>query len=416
MFPSKASNTSPRVDAHKLWRDLQEMGSIGATPTGGVCRLALTQEDKLARDLFVDLCNQAGYCTRVDAMGNIYARRPGIDNTLPPVVTGSHLDSQPVAGKYDGPYGVLAGLEVLRTLDRHGIETHRPLDVVVWTNEEGARFRPTSLSSSVVAGVTPLQTALDTVDDNGIRFGDALETIGYAGSIDPIKPAMHCYVEAHIEQGPILERENAEIGIVGGVVGIEAYEVELIGQAAHTGTTPINSRRDALLGAAQIIAGVRQLALRHEPTGRASVAFARISPNVRSVIAENVLLTADCRSNDETQLDAMRAEMLDLFSRVAKDEQLDLQVRQYWSVPPTHFSSLCIEAVRRATKDLGYSSQDLYSGAAHDAMHIARIAPSAMIFIPCMGGISHNEAESITVEQAQAGANVLLHTLLALSV
>lgn len=415
MSASKASTLSPGIDAQRLWHDLQEMGKIGATPTGGVCRLALTQEDKLARDFFIKLCNQAGYPTRIDALGNIYARRAGTDNALPPVVTGSHLDSQPVAGKYDGPYGVLAGLEVLRALDQHGIKTRRPVDVVVWTNEEGARFRPTSLSSSVVAGVTPLQIALDTVDDNGIRFGDALKSIGYAGPIDPVKPPMHCYIEAHIEQGPILEREKIEIGVVNGIVGIEAYEVELTGQAAHTGTTPINSRRDALLGAAQIITGVRQLALRYEPMGRASVAFARISPNARSVIADNVLLTADCRSSNDAQLETMRTEMLSLFSQAAEEEQLDLHVHQYWSVPPTHFSSSCIDAVRTATQDLGYTFRDLYSGAAHDAMHIARIAPSAMIFIPCKGGLSHNEAESITIEQAQAGCNVLLHTIIALA-
>ncbi len=413
-----ATNTSslgPRIDIQRLWRDLQEMGNIGATPTGGVCRLALTQEDKLARDHFIESCRQAGYAIRIDALGNIYARRAGADNTLSPVVTGSHLDSQPVAGKYDGPYGVLAGLEVLRTMDQHGIETRRPVEVVVWTNEEGARFRPTSLSSSVVAGVMPLQAALDTVDDKGIRFGDALEAIGYAGSIDPVGPPMHCYIEAHIEQGPVLERGRAEIGVVNGIVGIEAYEVELTGQAAHTGTTPIDSRRDALLGAARIITGVRQLAMRYEPVGRASVAFARIRPNARSVIADNVLLTADCRSSDDAQLDIMRTEMLSLFSDAAKAERLDLSVRQYWSVPPTHFSSSCIDAVRTATQNLGYTFQDMYSGAAHDAMHIARIAPSAMIFIPCKDGISHNEAESITVEQAQAGCNVLLHTIMAVA-
>ncbi|MEO9122471.1 MAG: Zn-dependent hydrolase, partial [Burkholderiaceae bacterium] len=266
-----------QIDKAQLWRDLQQMGEVGATATGGVRRLALSVEDKAGRDLFVGWCRNAGYEVRVDSVGNIYARREGANSVAAPVVTGSHLDTQPVAGKYDGPYGVLAGLEALRTLDRHGIETEHPIEVVVWTNEEGARFQPPSLGAAVVEGSISVGTALGAADVDGVRFGDALRSIGYAGSVDPVRPKIHCYIEAHIEQGPVLEGASLDIGVVNGVVGVHAFEVELIGQGAHTGTTPIPYRRDALLGAAHIIEGVRELALRHEPKGRASVAFLNVS-------------------------------------------------------------------------------------------------------------------------------------------
>jgi N-carbamoyl-L-amino-acid hydrolase len=404
-----------RIDKAQLWRDLQEMGDVGATATGGVRRLALSVEDKAGRDLFVDWCCNAGYQVRVDSVGNIYARREGANSVAAPVVTGSHLDTQPVAGKYDGPYGVLAGLEVLRTLDRHGIETEHPIEVVVWTNEEGARFQPPSLGAAVVEGSISVDVALDARDGDGVRFGDALRSIGYAGSVDVAPPKIHCYIEAHIEQGPVLEGASLDIGVVNGVVGVHAFEVELIGQGAHTGTTPICYRKDALLGAAHIIEGVRELALRHEPKGRASVAFLNVSPNARAVIAGKVALVTDCRNTDAFELERMRAEMLHLFAKSAEKEGLKVNVRSYWSVEPTRFSDVCIGAVKRAAAGLGYSYDDLYSGAGHDAMHLARITQSAMIFIPCKDGLSHHEAESITADQAAAGANVLLHTLIELA-
>lgn len=404
-----------RVDKARLWRDLQRMGEIGATATGGVRRLALSAEDKAGRDLFVSWCQNAGYVVRVDAVGNIYARRDGKGEAAPPVVTGSHLDSQPVAGKYDGPYGVLAGLEALRTLDQYKVATRRPIDVVVWTNEEGARFQPPSLAAAVVAGSIAPDAAFDATDSDGVRFGDALRSIGYAGTIDPVRPSMHCYIEAHIEQGPILELTCRDIGVVKGVVGVHAYQVELTGQGAHTGTTPTSYRKDALVGAAHIIEGVRKLAIRYEPKGRASVAFVQVSPNARSVIAERVTLTADCRNTDETELEQMRAELLSIFAEAARLERLALNIHNYWSVSPTHFSSTCIDAIRGAADRLGYTHDDIYSGAGHDAMHLARITPAAMIFIPCKDGLSHHEGESITAEQAEAGANVLLHALVELA-
>jgi N-carbamoyl-L-amino-acid hydrolase len=402
------------VDKQRLWQDLMQMGEVGATPTGGVRRLALTPEDKGGRDLFVAWSKEAGCAITVDAVGNIYARRGGTDDALAPVLTGSHLDSQPVAGKFDGPYGVLAGLEVIRTLNRHRIETRRPIDVVVWTNEEGARFQPPSLAAAVVSGSIAVDTALASVDSDGVRFGDALCAIGYAGERDPVRPAIHAYIEAHIEQGPILEGAHADIGVVHGIVGVHAYEVELTGRAAHTGTTPIEYRQDALLGAARIIQGVYELASRYEPGGRASVGFARITPNARSVVAEKVLLTADCRNTDDAALERMQAELVALIARVAEQGRLKVQTRNYWSVLPTHFPTTCTGAIRAAAERFGYAHQDIYSGAGHDAIHLARIAPSAMIFIPCKDGISHHEAESITPEQAEAGGNVLLHTVLAL--
>jgi N-carbamoyl-L-amino-acid hydrolase len=403
-----------QTDKNRLWTDLQAMGDVGATPTGGVRRLALSVEDKAGRELFEKWCRDSNYALRVDTMGNIYARREGNDASAAPVMTGSHLDSQPVAGKYDGPFGVLAGLEVLRTLDRHGVATHRPIDVVVWTNEEGARFQPPSLAAAVVAGSIEPAVAYDTRDSEGARFEDALRSIGYVGSIDAVRPPVHSYVEAHIEQGPVLEKAGIAIGVVHGVVGVHAYQVELIGKAAHTGTTPIPHRKDALLGAAHIIEGVRQLALRNEPHGRASVGYINVGPNARSVVADKVVLTADCRHTDEAKLESMRVELLELFQRSARDEGLQVSVHNYWSVAPTRFSPMCIDAVQRAAQGMGYSYEAIYSGAGHDAVHLSRIAPTAMIFIPCKDGVSHHEAESITPEQAAEGANVLLHTLLEL--
>jgi N-carbamoyl-L-amino-acid hydrolase len=400
-----------QIDKNRLWADLQAMGAVGATPTGGVRRLALSAEDKAGRDLFVQWCRDGNYAVRVDTMGNIYARREGRDASAAPVMTGSHLDSQPVAGKYDGPFGVLAGLEVLRTLDRHDVITRRPIDVVVWTNEEGARFQPPSLAAAVVAGSIEPKVAFDARDSEGIRFEDALHSIGYAGSIDAVRPSIHSYIEAHIEQGPLLEQAGTSIGVVHGVVGVHAYQVELIGKAAHTGTTPIAHRKDALVGAAHIIEGVRQLALRYEPHGRASVGYVNVSPNARSVVAEKVVLTADCRNTDQTRLDSMRAELLELFQRAARQEDLQVSVHNYWSVAPTLFAPGCIAAVERAAQGMGYTHDAIYSGAGHDAVHLSRIAPAAMIFIPCKDGLSHHEAESITPEQAAEGANVLLHTL-----
>ncbi|NYT68219.1 M20 family metallo-hydrolase [Pusillimonas noertemannii] len=403
------------VDGRRLWQSLEQMGELGATPTGGVRRLALSREDKLARDMFVSLCRASGYAVRIDALGNIYARRPGRDESLAPVTTGSHLDSQPVAGKYDGPYGVLAGLEALRSLDQHGVSTRRPIELIVWTNEEGARFQPVCMSSAAVAGVFPVQQALDAQDADGVCVGDALQTIGYAGPHDPVCPAMHCYIEAHIEQGPVLEREGLSIGAVEGVIGIESYEVTLTGQAAHIGTTPMSYRRDALAGAARIIHAVRQLGQAYEPAGRASCSSIQVLPNVRSVIAQQAKLTADCRHENNAQLQAMHGQLRELFTRIAEEEGLALQLDHIWTVPPTHFAPRCVEAVRAASAKWGYGVRKMYSGAAHDAMHIARIAPTGMIFIPCKDGVSHNEAELITPEDAAAGANVLLHTLVALA-
>lgn len=404
-----------QIDKERLWRDLQDMGGVGATPTGGVRRLALTAEDGAGRDLFVRWCRDAGYAVRVDTMGNIYARRAGADESAAPVVTGSHLDSQPVAGKYDGPYGVLAGLEALRALDRHNIRTRRPIEVVVWTNEEGARFQPPSLAAAVVAGSITAETALEVRDSDGVRFGDALRAIGYDGKVDPVNPRMHSYIEAHIEQGPVLEGQRKEIGIVGGIVGVHAYEVELTGQAAHTGTTPISYRKDALAAAAYIIDAVRELGQRAEPHGRATVASLRITPNARSVIADKVVLTADCRNTQGAELEEMHAELLKSFEVSARKANVQVKWRNYWSVAPTRFDETCLATIRRAAGALGYTHADLYSGAGHDAMHIARIAPSAMIFIPCKDGLSHHEAESITPEQAEAGANVLLYSIVELA-
>jgi beta-ureidopropionase / N-carbamoyl-L-amino-acid hydrolase len=400
------------VDGGRLWASLMELARIGATEKGGVCRLALTDLDRAARDLFVRWCREAGCAVSIDPVGNIFARRPGRDDSLPPVITGSHLDSQPTGGKFDGAYGVMAGLEVIRTLNERNIATEAPVEVVAWTNEEGARFSPAMIGSGVYAGVFALDEALSKADVEGKRFGDELSRIGYAGTATLAARPVRAYFEAHIEQGPILEAERKTIGVVTGAQGQRWYEVTVTGQEAHAGPTPMPRRRDALVGAARMIEAVNRIGLEHAPNACATVGFVQVSPNSRNTIPGHVFFTVDFRHPRNETLTAMDGALRTACNTIAGNARLDVDIKEFWHFPPTPFDAGCAGAVRAAADRLGYPQRDIVSGAGHDAVYMARVAPSAMIFVPCRDGISHNESEDARPEDLTAGCNVLLQAIL----
>jgi len=406
-------SASARVNGERLWDSLMEMAQIGATAKGGVSRLALTDEDRRGRDLFVAWAQAAGCTIRVDAMGNIFARRAGRNDALAPVLTGSHGDSQPSGGKFDGIYGVLAGLEVLRTLNDLGIETERPVEVVNWTNEEGSRFAPAMISSGVYAGVFDLEYGLSRTDAQGISIGQALEQIGYAGSHPVGGEAVHAAFELHIEQGPILEAQDLAIGVVTGAQGQRWYEVELIGRSAHAGTTPMDHRLDALLGFARVVEAVNQLGLEQGAEGRATVGMANIFPNSRNVVPGRVFFSVEFRHPDEAVLERQNQQLQAVVAQIAGQIGLQHSVKQIFQYAPIAFDAGCVEVVRASAEALGYSHRPMISGAGHDACYLNRVAPTAMIFVPCVNGLSHNEAEEIHPHWATAGANVLLQSMLA---
>ncbi|MGE0152424.1 MAG: Zn-dependent hydrolase [Reyranellaceae bacterium] len=400
-----------RIDGERLWSSLMEMARIGATEKGGVCRIALTDLDRQGRDLFVRWCKEAGCQVRIDAIGNIFARRSGRDNSLPPIVTGSHLDSQPTGGKFDGAYGVLAGLEVIRALNDAGYETQAPIEVVVWTNEEGARFAPAMVASGVFAGAFDLDYALSRTDPEGKRFGDELERIGYAGP-EPVGFAIGAYFEAHIEQGPILENRKKTIGIVTGGQGQRWHEIDIVGMESHAGTTPMALRKDALVGAAELVVAARRIATARE-NGRATVGVINALPQSRNTIPGRVAMTLELRNPSDADLTAMDAEMRAEAAKIAAAHGLEMKIEQIWYFPPQPFDAHCVEAVRQAAAKEDLPAMEIVSGAGHDACYIARVAPAAMVFIPCEAGISHNEIETATPGDAAAGCQVLLQAMVA---
>ncbi|NWD82292.1 Zn-dependent hydrolase [Pseudomonas reactans] len=402
-----------RVNGERLWASLMEMAQIGATEKGGVSRLALTDEDRRGRDLFVQWCEAAGCSIRVDAMGNIFARRAGRFDDLAPVMTGSHGDSQPFGGKYDGIYGVLAGVEVLRTLNDLGIETDRPIEVVNWTNEEGSRFAPAMISSGVYAGVFDLEYGLSREDKAGVTIGQALQQIGYAGTESVGGQAIHAAFELHIEQGPILEAQGITIGVVTGAQGQRWYEVELSGRSAHAGTTPMDHRLDALLGFARVVEAVNGLGLEQGAEGRATVGMANIFPNSRNVVPGRVFFSVEFRHPDEAVLARQDQQLRNAVAQIADGIGLQHSVKQIFQYAPIAFDAGCVEVVRASAQALGYSHRPMISGAGHDACYLNRVAPTAMIFVPCVDGLSHNEAEDISQEWSTAGADVLLQAMLA---
>jgi N-carbamoyl-L-amino-acid hydrolase len=399
------------IDGKRLWESLMEMARIGATEKGGVCRLALTDLDRESRDLFVRWCESAGCSISVDAVGNIFARRPGRRDDLPPVVTGSHLDSQPTGGKYDGAYGVLAGLEVLRTLNDGAVETDAPVEVVVWTNEEGSRFAPAMMGSGAFTGLFSVEDTYAATDMDGETFGAALDAIGYKGESCGDRP-IGAYFEAHIEQGPILEEDAKTIGVVSGAQGQRWYEVTLTGMEAHAGPTPMARRRDALVGAAEVVAAVNRIGHGFQPDACATVGMMQVRPNSRNVIPGEVFLTIDLRHPDDSRLLAMDAALRESIAATAGDMKLDVAVEQILDFAAVEFDPDCVAAVRRGAERSGLPHRDIVSGAGHDAVYVAGVAPAGMIFVPCKDGISHNEIESATPEDLAAGCQVLLHAVL----
>jgi len=410
--PFAQSISALRVDGHRLWASLMDLAQIGATPRGGVCRLALTDLDRQGRDRVIQWAREAGMSVTVDKIGNVFMRRAGRDNSLPPVMTGSHIDTQPTGGKFDGNYGVLAGLEVVRTLNDHGIETEAPIEVAFWTNEEGSRFVPVMMGSGVFAKAFTLEHAYAAIDAEGKTVRDELARIGYIGTEEPGDHPIGAYFEAHIEQGPVLEDAGITIGVVEGVLGIRWFDCTVTGMEAHAGPTPMALRRDALQVATRLMQEVVAAAHRHAPHGRGTVGMVQVYPNSRNVIPGRVKFSIDLRNSTDTQVDQMVDEVHDLARRLQAENGLGIQIDLVSSYSAQPFHPQCVQAVRRAAEALGYSHLPVVSGAGHDAIYAARLAPSGMIFIPCKDGISHNEIEDASLEHVTAGANVLLHAML----
>jgi N-carbamoyl-L-amino-acid hydrolase len=401
-----------QIDAQRLWDCLMQTAQIGATPKGGICRLTLTDLDREVRDWFKAQCEALGCTVTIDEVGTMFARRPGKNPQLAPIAMGSHLDTQPTGGKFDGVLGVLGALEALRTLHQADYETNAPLEIVNWTNEEGARFAPAMLASGVFAGVFTPDFAYSRADRDGKTFGEELQRIGYKGNERAGARKFVAMFELHIEQGPILEDEGRIIGVVEGVQGIRWYEVTVTGQDAHTGTTPMPLRRNALLGTARLIERIDAIAREHAPDAVGAVGLLENKPNSRNVIPGEVFFSVDFRHPDEKVLDAMEAKLRAALAEILTPLQLSWREARIWQSPPVKFAPELIDCVRVGAAKAGFTSRDMISGAGHDAAYIARVAPTTMIFVPCRGGISHNEAESTSFDECAAGAQVLLNAVL----
>ncbi|WP_103333197.1 Zn-dependent hydrolase [Pseudotabrizicola formosa] len=401
-----------RINSERLWDSLMQMATIGPGSAGGCNRQTLTDADSEGRHRFADWCKAAGMTMGVDTMGNMFATRPGTDPEALPVYMGSHLDTQPTGGKYDGVLGVLGALEVVRTLNDLGVKTRHPIVVTNWTNEEGARFAPAMLASGVFAGIHSQEYAYDRRDPEGKRFGDELARIGWVGDEPVGARKMHAMLELHIEQGPILEAEGKTIGVVTHGQGLWWLEVTLTGKDAHTGSTPMAMRVNAGLGMARITERVHQIAMSHQPNAVGAVGQVFVHPNSRNVIPGKVVFTVDIRSPDQAKLDAMKAEVMRAAHAVAVDLGLGCAIEDVGHFDPVTFDAGLVKTVRQAAEKLGYSHMDIVSGAGHDACWINRVAPTVMIMCPCVDGLSHNEAEEISPDWAAAGTDVLLHAVL----
>ncbi len=405
------------INSERLWQSLADMAKIGPGAEGGSKRLALTDEDKAGRELFIGWAREAGCTVTWDEMGNIFARRAGAGagGGDEAVMSGSHLDTQPTGGRFDGVFGVLAALEVVRTLNDHAVATAHPVEVAVWTNEEGSRFQPAMMGSGVFAGVFGLNETYATTDEEGNTVGAELERIGFKGGL-PCRPRpIHAYLEAHIEQGPVLEAEGLGIGIVNGIQGMKWIKARLRGMNAHAGTTPMEVRRDPLLGAARMVEAIDGIARKLRPDAVATVGMFSVSPGSINVINQEVSFSIDIRCPDEPALLELNDQVGAACREIAGAAGLELELEEIWHVPPTVFDERVVSAVETAAGGLGFPARRIVSGAGHDAKYLADICPSGMIFIPCKDGISHNESEDILPEQAAAGANVLLKAVLELA-
>ena len=402
------------LDADRLWSSLMAMAEIGKTPAGGVRRLALSDEDRDARRQLTDWMAGAGLAVRVDDLGNMYGRRGGAEPAAPPVVFGSHLDTVPTGGRFDGVLGVLGALEVIRALDDAGLRTRAPLEMVNWTNEEGARFAPAMLASGVVCGRFTREEAYAARDPAGLAFVDELARIGYRGAAANRLRDCAAYLELHVEQGPLLERAGSQVGVVEGIEGISWNRIEVAGRAAHAGPTPMPDRRDALVAAARLILLLRDSAERL--TGvRTTVGRLDVSPNTINVVPGRVVMTLDVRSPRDDRLDAALAAADRACARVAELDRVEVRREEFWRSPVTAFSPKVIAVVAGAAKGRGFSTKRLWAGAGHDAKYMADRYPTGMIFVPSKDGLSHNEAEWTPPEDCARGAAVLLDTVVALA-
>ena len=401
-----------RIDPDRLWDSLMEMAKIGPGIAGGNNRQTLTDEDAEGRALFQKWCEDAGMKMGVDTMGNMFASRAGSDPDALPVYVGSHLDTQPTGGKYDGVLGVLGGLEVIRTLNDFDVTTKHPIVVVNWTNEEGTRFAPAMLASGVFAGKHDQEWAYDRVDSEGKKFGDELKRIGWVGDEKVGAREMHAMFELHIEQGPILEAENKDIGVVTHGQGLRWIECKITGKESHTGSTPMRMRKNAGRGLALVTELVHEIAMKHQPNAVGAIGHIDVYPNSRNIIPGQIVCTVDMRTHLLDILEAMVAEFEEKAPKLCSEIGVDFECSIVGQFNPPAFDEGCVSAVREAAEELGYSHMDIVSGAGHDACWINDLAPTAMIMCPCEDGLSHNEAEEISKEWAQAGTDVLLHAVL----
>ena len=405
--------TNISINSDRLWDSLMTMAKIGPGIAGGNNRQTVTSEDGEARKLLQKWSEDAGMTMKVDELGSMFFKREGTDKNALPVVIGSHLDTQPTGGKYDGVLGVLAGLEIVRTLNDLNIQTKHPILVVNWTNEEGSRFPPAMMASAGYAGIYDVNTLLSAKDAEGNVFGNELSKIGWKGSEPVGAQKFQCYYELHIEQGPILETEEIDIGIVTHGQGLKWLEVKLTGKEQHTGTTPMNVRKDTSLAMSEIILAVNTIANQNQPNALGSVGHIEVSPNSRNVIAGETLLTVDIRSPDINKLNKMEKELKFTANEICLKYNVQIQIEQIGGFDPVEFNKECLDHLRTNAKKFGYSYKDIVSGAGHDACWINTVAPSAMIMCPCVDGLSHNEAEEIKPEWAYSSTNVLLHSAIA---
>jgi N-carbamoyl-L-amino-acid hydrolase len=408
-----STSTNQRINGTRLWDALMAMAEIGATPKGGVKRLTLTEVDKAGRQRFTEWCEAIGLTVRVDAIGNMFCRREGRDPTRKPVLLGSHLDSQPTGGKFDGALGVIAGLEVMRTLNDLGLTTEAPIELVNWTDEEGSRFGHSLMGSGVWAGVYPQDKVYALTDTDGVTVGDALDAIGYKGD-HPAKPfPADAYFELHIEQGPFLEREGKQIGIVTGAQAQVWYDAVITGQDAHAGTTPPSTRKDALVAAARVVARVDELMRERGEDGRGTVGRLQVLPNSPNVVPGEVRFSIEFRHPDGAEIDKLAKSFPAEAEALVAQNGCRLELKELFVIPAQPFDKDCVDLVRQAAARLGYPAREIISGAGHDAVYVARLIPTAMIFTPCKDGLSHNEAESILPEEAEAGCQVLFEAVVA---
>ncbi|HXT80848.1 MAG TPA: hydantoinase/carbamoylase family amidase [Acetobacteraceae bacterium] len=405
----------PTIDADRLWQSIMGIAEIGPTPEGGSCRLALTPEDAAARARFLGWCEALHLHSEQDAIGNMFLRREGTDPNSGAVAFGSHLDTVPTGGRFDGVFGVLAGLEVMRALDDAGIRTHAPLELVNWTNEEGSRFRPAMMGSRVHAANMELESALAITDDRGITVAQALRDSGQAGPLAPSPRGWRCWLEAHIEQGPVMEAAGTDIGVVVGTMHARYFQLAVTGEPSHVGPTEMGRRRDSLAAAAEIILAVERIALAAEPRGRASASWIENHPNARGNVSHLTRLHCDVRHTDPDSTIGMERALRDTLAEIAGRRQVRIDVDPYATFGPIVFDTALGAVLRKKAQDRQLLVSDMTAAAGHDSMLIAPLCPSAMLFVPSVAGITHNPKEYSTKEQLARGAQVLLDTVLELA-